>query len=126
MVKLLTANPGSVAWQKKISATDPANDKAISARDVKLLGDNAYFAFMYVGDCLIVVLNSAGVEIMQRQFGVGGEIDILAALVFTSSGLFIYGSFTGTTYQAGANPSHFIYQTQADFATGPFCTQLPI
>ena len=55
-----------------------------------------------------------------------GEKDILIGLAFTSSSLFIMGTFTGPTYLLTANPSHFIYKTLPDFVDGSSCTALPI
>ena len=125
MARLIVSSE-SLAWQKKIEASDPALYQAIYATDVELHDNDAYFSFMYLAKCLIIVLDTSGTEIAKKQFGVSGETDIIAELVFTSSSLFIFGSFTGSTYQAGASPSHYLYKTQADFADGASCTQLPI
>ena len=90
MVKVLTAS-GIVAWQKKIVASDRTNYQAIYATDVEIQDDLLYFAFMYLGDCLIIVLDTAGNEVMKKQFGVNEERDILGELVFTSSSLYLFG-----------------------------------
>ena len=76
---------------------------------------------MFSGDCIIIVLDSSGVLIGKKQFGITGEVDLIAKLAFASSKLYIYGTFTGATYSVGSNLANFFYMTQPDFAGETSC-----
>ena len=82
MAKVL-AKSERIAWQKKIVGSDPSNSQAVYASDIELHGSSVYIAFMYVGDCLIIVLDTSGNEMMKKKFGVEGEKDIVIGLAFT-------------------------------------------
>ena len=56
-----------------------------------MYNSNVYYTFLYLGDCLIVVLDSAGGEVLKKQFGMSGEKDILGELILTTDNLYMLG-----------------------------------
>ena len=76
---------------------------------------------MYLGDCLIIVLDSEGAEISKKQFGISGEKDILSELIIGSENIYMIGQLTGTTYQTDSNLAMYLYITKSDFSDQTSC-----
>ena len=90
MIKLINTQD-SIKWQKKITASDPTNFQAIYATDVVIHNSNVYYTFLYLGDGLIIVLDSAGAEVFKKQFGISGEKDILSEIIIGLENLYMLG-----------------------------------
>ena len=65
MIKLIDTQD-NIYWQKKITASDPTNFQAIYATDVVIHDSNVYYTFLYLGDCLIIALDSEGTELSKK------------------------------------------------------------